>query len=130
MENSPVKSISDQTWKTFNIFEAFNLESYCSLIGVFLLVWTYFFIVGGWVIKVSRFDMNKTHIHICTGRLCVHKRSNTNLSGPDISKARLLGEIYLLPGLHMCLCAKKPEYRFQNAWMHYKRVPKQMLHAC
>lgn len=48
MENSPVKSTSDQTWKCLNSFKAFNLESYCSLMSS-LFVWGYFFCwwVGG-----------------------------------------------------------------------------------
>lgn len=74
--------------------------------------------------------MNKAYIHICTGRLRVHKRLSANLSSPDISKSRPSGEICLLPGLHICLHAKKPECPFQNVWMRCKQVSKQVWHIC
>lgn len=66
MENSPSKSISDQTWKCLNSFKALNPESYCSLMVLFYL--GIFFIVGGWVRKVSRFfssAMNLWSLLLC-----------------------------------------------------------------
>lgn len=68
-------------------------------------------------------QMDKTYIHICTGRLCVHKKSSANY------KFRPLGEVCLLPGLHICLNGKKPECLFQNIWTHCKQVSKQISHA-
>lgn len=171
MENSPSKSISDQTWKCLNSFKALNLESYYSLMVLFCL--GIFFIVGGWVRKVSRFfssatnlwslllcratpllvpatvplshevrckialfahvplcrQMDKSYIHICNERFCVHKRSSANLSRPGISKFRPLGEVCLLPGLCICLRAKKPQCLFQNIWAHCKQVSKQISHV-
>lgn len=162
--------------KLENVWTALKLLT----LNLFVVWWGFFvclgifFIVGGWVRKVSRFfssamdlwslllcrvisllvpatvplsyevkckiallihvplcrRMNKTYIHICTGRLCVHKKSSANLSSPDISRSRPLGETCLLPGLHISFHAKKPECPFQNVWMHCKQVSKQVLDVC
>lgn len=159
MENSPVKSISDQSWKCLKSLKAFNLESYCSL-NVFCCLFGDIFISGGWVRKVSRFfssamdlwsllllqtllfpatvcactslwTIDKGYIHICTGRVYVRKRPyKATHQCLFISNSRSLGDICLLPGSRICCDTKKPECPFQNVWMLCKKVPKQVLHIC
>lgn len=135
MENSPVKSISDQSWKCLKSFKAFNLESYCSL-NVFCCLFGDIFIAGGWVRKVSRFfssamdlwsllllqtllfpatvcactslwTIDKGYIHICSGRVYVRNRPyKATHQCLFIYNSRSLGDIWFT---YLLWC--------QKAWM-------------